>query len=329
MSAEATLARVHRPPGHTPTMAVAGAVDLSVLRAAGWQLRGTFGAEPYDDRLHAATYVEPAELHGDPDLDALALDGADPSLAPLLPDLVGHGLRLLLAGPAPLDVVLLQRVLRAGVAEDAADDTLAVTFARRFDPWLATVKAAAPLAGPPVQVTVRGWPRGAEQAAELVDLAATLCGDIVAAVAAPAPLPAEALPGGERVAWALLTSSGATVLVSHEGELAAHVSFPYARLLATPLVCRWEGGDRLPLLAPPAWVPIKASTDPTTYGALATAVALAQDIHTTGTPAHVQPALHQPDRHPPIGTVGDLLAAARVLQALRTSARTEALAPVA
>ena len=65
---------------------------------------------------------------------------------------------------------------------------------------------------------MRGWPRGAAAAAELVDLVRAWCGDVVAVAAAPAGCPPRALPGGEPVAWALLTARGSTVLVAHEGS---------------------------------------------------------------------------------------------------------------
>ena len=290
-------------------MAVAGAVDLAALRAAGWSLRGVLSTDPYVDRLDAAAYVEAAELLADPGIDAVAVDGEDRELVGLLPELRGSGLLLLLPTAAPLDPELV-RAARA--VPDAAD--AAVGLVSRWEPWARVVAAALPLAGgPPVQVTVRGWPHGRQAAAELVDLVASWCGEVVSAVAAPAPLPASELPGGAPVAWALLTASGATVLVSHDGPAPlVRLSFPTARLEAGPSGVRWEGGAELPLPTVPV-----AGPQP---GLVQTAQALAaatggRDIAT--------------DTWPWPADLGDLLVVARVLEALRTSARTEQLVPIA
>jgi hypothetical protein len=176
-----------------------------------------------------------------------------------------------------------------------------------------------------VQVTVRGWPRGRQAAAELVDLIAAWCGEIVAVVAAPAELPAAALPargqhGGAPVAWSLLTASGATVLVSHEGgPMQVRLSFASCRLEAGTSLVRWEGGDRLPLGLLPAWVPFPQGGSP---GLVATAAALVD-----GVGGGDVPALDRPSPRP--ADLSDLLVVSRVLEALRTSARTESLVPVA
>ena len=299
-------------------MVLAGAVDPAPLRAAGWALRGTLSGDPYGhtpaDRLDAATYVEVDELLDDPAVDAVAVDGDDRDLAPLLPALRDSGLLLLLPTAAPLEPELV-RAARA-VAEPA---DAAVGLQSRWEPWALTVAAALPLVGtPPVQVTVRGWPRGRQAAAELVDLAASWCGEVAAVVAAPAPLPADALPGGEAVSWALLTGSGATVLVSHDGPAPlVRLSFATARLEAGPDGARWTGGAELPLQRLPDWVPRAPGSPP---GLVATAAALTRAVGGGEVPA---------ERWPWPADLGDLLVAARVLEALRTSARTEQLVPVA
>jgi len=186
---------------------------------------------------------------------------------------------------------------------------VAVAFVQRWEPWALTVAAALPLVGTPVlQATVRGWPRGGAAAAELVDLARAWCGDVVSAVAAPAPLPAATLGDGLPVAWSLLHAGGATTLVSHEGAPAlVRLSFATARLEAGPLGARWEGGAELPLL-------------PSAPGLFSTAVALldAPRLGAVRTASWPWPA-----------DLGDLQSVSRVLQALRESARSETPARVA
>ena len=305
--------------GRSPTIALAGDVDAAVLRAAGWQIKGRLPTTPYDDKRDAVGYVDLSELLADPLLDAVCLDGADPVLARLLPPLREAGLLVLLPAPAPLDTALL-RMARA--VPDAAD--IVVGLVDRFEPWALTVAAALQDAGGPLQVTVRGWPRGPAKAAELVDLARSWCGDVVAAIAAPAALPAAQLPGGEAVSWALLHESGATVLVSHEGGAPlVRLSFTTARLEARfDRVC-WVGGADLPLPRTPhpsgpepADHPIPPTMPP---GLLAGAALL-----TTA----VGGGRLQIDRWPWPADLGDLLAAARVLEALRESARSESPALV-
>jgi hypothetical protein len=312
VSDQARAARLARTPGAPPTIAVAGAVDPAPLRAAGWSLRGVLSGDPYLDRLDAATYVEPGELLADPLLDAVAVDGDDRDLAALLPELRGSGLLLLLPSAAPLDPDLVRG---ARAVRDAAD--AAVGLVARWEPWAQVVAAALPLAGgPPLQVTVRGWPHGRQAAAELVDLVASWCGEVAAVVAAPAPLPAAELPGGAAVSWALLTASGATVLVSHDGAAPeVRLSFATARLVAGPAGARWERGAELPLPSLPLVPPPGVHA-----GLVQTAAALAQ-----ATGGRDVAAAHWPWP----ADLGDLLVVARVLEALRTSARTEQLVAVA
>lgn len=295
-------------------MVLAGAVPPAPLRAAGWSLRGTLAPDPYGDPLRAGAYADVDELLADPAVDAVAVDGDDADLAARLPGLRTGGLLLLLPGAAPLDPALVRA---AWAVPDAAD--AAVGLLARWEPWALTVAAALPLVGtPPVQATVRGWPRGRAAAAELVDLVGAWCGEIVAVAAAPAPLPADVLPGGAEVAWALLTGSGATVLVSHDGDRPeVRLSFATARLEAGPAGARWTGGAQLPLLALPGDAP---SCPDAPAGLVATAAALT---------AAVGGGEVRTDRWPWPADLGDLLVVARVLEALRTSSRTEQLVPVA
>lgn len=233
-----------------------------------------------------------------------------PELVALLPQLRRAGLLAVLAGPVPLEPDAL-------LVASAADGPPAwVALSSRWQPWARTVAAAVPLAGPPVQVTVRGWPTGAAAAAELVDLVTLWCAEVVAAVAAPAPLPAGRLPDGPQVSWALLTASGATVLVAHQGaEPLVRVSFAGARLEARTDQVRWSGGQALPLVQPPRWVPRPAGDV-----ALATAASLVTAVG-GGEPRPVHPG-------PGPASLADLVAVSRVLAALRDSARLERVVPV-
>ena len=305
-------ARRQRSPRHVPSLALAGTVDVPVLRAAGWRVAGRLPLTPYADPRDAPSFVDLEELLADARVDAVALDGTQPDLVRHLPALRRAGLLVLLAGPAPLTA----DPLLAAAAVDPAPELL-VAFRSRWEPWALTVAAALPLAGgPPLQVTVRGWPAGEGPAAELVDLVRSWCGDVVAAAAAPAPLPARVLPGGQEVGWSLLTAGGATVLVAAGGGGApvVRLSFASARLEAGPVGVRWTGGADLPLLPVPdaraVPLPLPPGAD---LGLLATATALTSAVGGGDLPRGARPG---PARLP------DLLAAARVLEALRTSART-------
>jgi hypothetical protein len=305
VSAAARRARLDRAVGTTPRIAVVGDVPAAPLRRAGWQLRGSIERAPYADPLDVRGYADVADLLDDPLLDAVAVDGEDPGLAALLPELRRQGLLLLLPTAAPLDP---EPLWTARAVPDPP--ATAVGLLRRWEPWAQAVSDALPLAGGPVlQVTVRRWPRGRQAAAELVDLAVAWCGEVAAVVAAPAALPAAALPGGEPVAWALLCAAGATVLVSHEGPAErVRLSFPAARLDAGPHRVRWEGGAELPLPTQPS-----SGADDGFLGAVATAAALAGATGGRDLPR---------DRSPHAADLGDLFVVSRVLEALRSSART-------
>lgn len=322
------------------SLALMGAVDAAPLRAAGWSLKGALHLTPYDDLRDVLSYAALPDLLLDPDLDAVCLDGADPLLAQHLPTLLEHGLHVLLPTPAPLDPDLLrtaraqewdapappvedpQRPARSGTAQAQ----VAVALRQRWEPWALTTAAALQVVGTPVlQATVRGWPRGVDAAAELVDLARSWCGDVLSVTAAPAPLPAAELGPGLPVAWSLLHASGATTLVSHEGAPpCVRLSFDTARLEAGPLGARWVGGAELALLP----TPDRRDADPPDLvrgggpadALVASAVALRQAVPTAEVSTGAWPWP---------GDLGDLQAIGRVLAALRASARAEAPARVA
>ena len=309
----ARAARKDRGPGHLPTLALLGDVDPGAPRAAGWRIAGRLPTTPYDDPRDAPAYVDLDELLADTRVDAVAVDGADPWAAEALPALRRAGLLLLLVGAAPLDLTPVRELRAMPGAE------VAVGLLQRWEPWAVTVAAALPLAGgAPLQVTVRGWPRGPTAAAELVDLASSWCGDVAAVAAAPEALPVRTLPGGAQVAWSLLTAGGATVLVSNDdAPPLVRLSFATARLEAGPLGARWVGGAELTLPPP---TDRRERPLPVPPGVPAGLVAAAHALL-----GAVGGAELLTGAWPWAADLGDLLVAARVLEALRTSAATGAL----
>lgn len=201
---------------------------------------------------------------------------------------------MLLAEPWALE----QELLRAGRAVPDAPELVAGLL-RRWEPWARVVTTAAPLGGQARQLTVRGWPRGERETVELIDLATAWCGDVLSASAGRA-VPAAQLPDGCAVAWSLLTTSGATVLVSHDGPLLVRLTLETARLDGGPERVWWDGGADLPL---PAGEP----------GLVATARALLAGVGGGDVPT---------EQWPWPADLGDLLRASSVLAALRASSAT-------
>jgi hypothetical protein len=253
-------------------------------------------------------------LLDDAAVDAVAVDGDDRDLAPLLPELRDSGLLLLLPSAAPLEPDLVRggpggararrrrrRPARAVGAVGA--DRRRRTAARRHAgppgdrPWLAAGPAGRRGARRPRRQLVRGGGRGRRRARSL---------------------PADVLPGGAAVSWALLTGSGATVLVSHDGPAPlVRLSFAAARLEAGRTASAGPGERRCRCSRSPRRCRTRTGCAP---GLVATAAALAAAVGGGDVPAETWPWP---------ADLGDLLVVARVLEALRTSARTEALVPVA
>lgn len=289
-------------PDDGPGLAVLGDVDpelLHELALEGLPVRGSFAPDPFGPSVPGRRYTGLDDLLADArgPLRAVVLPAASP-LADRLPDLLAAGLPVLLPDGAPWDAALL-REARAVAAD--GDVPVAVLLAERHRAWTALVRSGLSGRPAPPQVTVRGWPRGAAAAAELVDLVRAWCGDVVAAAALPAPLPAEELAGGARVAWALLTARGTTVLVSHDGGPAqVRLSLPPTRLVASAGAVGWEG-------APPV---VPGERPDPTVAAFAAAVA-------AGTAETLEEAGD-------VASLADLVPVARVLAALRDAARTEA-----
>ena len=274
---------------------------VAELAAAGLGVRGALALDPFGPPAPGRRYAGLDAVLADHGVRAAVLPAASP-LAEALPDLLSAGLPVLLADAAPWDADVL-RSARAAAGE--ADVAAVVALQARHTGWAALVTGALSGRRAPQQVTVRGWPRGPAAAAELVDLLHGWCGDVVAAAAAPAVLPAGALPDGPRVAWALLTDRGTTVLVSHETAHAGsgaqvRLSLPPTRLLAGPDAVGWEGA---------ATVAPAAREDPTV-------AAFAESVAAGGAePLEAVPA---------VAVLSDLVPVARALAALRASARTEA-----
>lgn len=303
-------ARRERGPGHRAAIALTGDVDPALLRTAGWHVHGRLPRTPYEDPGDAPSFVDLDELLGDDRVDAVALV---PEQAEHLPALREAGLLVLLTAPVT-DGELLRRSRNGPV-------DLAVALHRRWEPWCLTTAAVLPLAQEPVrQATVRGWPTGERETVELVDLVRGWCGDVLA-VGAGRAAAAERLPDGSRVAFSLLTASGATVLVSHEGSPVPLVRLTTvtARLDASPDEVRWEGGSPLPVegggLGPDAGLVACAR-------ALLTAVPGGEILDASWTANTVRP---EDAGWPWPADLGDLLAASQVLQALRTSGVTGGL----
>ncbi|MBX6389511.1 MAG: Gfo/Idh/MocA family oxidoreductase [Frankia sp.] len=189
----------------------------AVLREAGMDVVGLLGPEPLESLAWAAEAGVPRAYAG---LLALLSDDVEAVCVELGPpgsDLVAQraaeaGLHVLLVRAVTGDPAALRAV--ADVAEDA-DLAHVVAFDDRAWPAAWHVQAAVPALGRLTQMTVVGAPSGQVGRAEILDLTVRWCGDVLAVCADPAGMPARLLTATAPVTLALLTASGATVLV-HE-----------------------------------------------------------------------------------------------------------------
>jgi len=192
-------------------------LTAALLREAGMDVVGLLAPEPLESLAWAAeagaarAYADPAALLSD-DVEAVCIELAPPASDLIAQRAAEAGLHVLLVRAVTADPEALRAV--ADVAEDA-DLAHVVAFDDRA--WAAAlhVQDLVPALGRLTQLTVVGAPSGPVGRAEILDLAVRWCGDVLAVCADPAGMPARMLTSGAPVTLALLTSSGATVLV-HE-----------------------------------------------------------------------------------------------------------------
>lgn len=221
-------------------------------------------------------------------------------LAPVLPEVVALGAAVLLPEPAPWDTDLVRR---ARAAADAGDVPVAVLLRTRHTRWAEEGRATVASREKPLQFLVRGWPRGAAAAAELVDLVRAWCGDILTCGALPADMPGKALKSGEPISWTMLTETAVTVMVSHAGSLQLHLGYMEPGFVEVGPGTASDEPDGAP------------DPDPAVLAVAALSRALE-----LGTSDVVGSSLSP---FPWVADLSDLQPVARVLEALRASARRE------
>ena len=182
------------------------------LRTAGGRVVGLLGRDPLESLAWAgaedvnAAYADPLALLA-AEVELVCLDG---DVTDLLAPLVRAGCAVLLSvpqGPAADELRLV--VEQADLAEQAH----AVAFPSRADLAFRAAEHERPHLGLVDQVTVLAWPSGRASRTDLVDLVQRWGGPVVAVTAHGPSLPAPDL-AGTPVTLALLTESGATVLVA-------------------------------------------------------------------------------------------------------------------
>ncbi len=188
----------------------------SVLREAGVDVVGLLAPEPLESLAWAAeagvprAYSELFALLSD-DVEAVCVEMSPPGSDMVARYAAAAGLHVLLASPATADTAALRAV--ADLAEEA-DLAHVVALDGRAWPAAWHVKASVAGLGRITQVTVLGAPSGPVGRTEVVDLALRWCGEVLAVCADPDQMPALRLTATAPVTLALLTASGATVLVN-------------------------------------------------------------------------------------------------------------------
>jgi predicted dehydrogenase len=228
---------------------------VPVLRAAGAEVVGLLGPDPFDTLAWAAAddvpqcYPDLADLLRER-TDAVCVADAGPSAEHVTRAALRAGRHVLLSAPIPVDRELLQ------VADEAMLLT-AVALPTRAWPAADAVAAALPELAEIRQVTVLGWPRG--NRLELVDVLRRWCGDVVAVCASADAMPARELAGAP-VTLSLLMTSGATALVAESDDDAAAPATAVITLVGTAgrlllrdgqLLRQDAGGAAHPPEAPP------------------------------------------------------------------------------
>jgi predicted dehydrogenase len=206
-----------------------------VLRDAGVDVVGLLAPEPLESLAWAAeagvprAYADLLALLSD-DIEAVCVETRPPGSDLVARRAAEIGLHVLLAGPASAEA----ETLRA-VADLAEEGDLAHVVALDGRAWAAAthVAAAVPSLGRLTQMTVVGAPTGPSGRVEIVDLAMRWCGEILAVCADSAAMPAPTLTPDAPVTLAMLTASGATVLINERMD--GHLD------TATITVCGEEG----------------------------------------------------------------------------------------
>ncbi|WP_007517008.1 Gfo/Idh/MocA family oxidoreductase [Pseudofrankia saprophytica] len=189
----------------------------ALLREAGLEVVGLLAPEPLESLAWAAdieaprAYADLVALLSD-DIEAVCIELAPPASDLIAQRAAEAGLHVLMVRAVTDDPAALRAV--ADVAEDA-DLAHVVAFDDRAWPAAWHVQESVPTLGRLTQMTVVGAPSGPLGRAEILDLTVRWCGDVLAVCADPEVMPARRLTETAPVTLALLTASGATVLV-HE-----------------------------------------------------------------------------------------------------------------
>ncbi|WP_322753322.1 Gfo/Idh/MocA family oxidoreductase [Frankia sp. Cas3] len=231
-------ARRHQPDLPSAMVLVTDGSDrttASVLRDAGVDVVGLLAPEPLESLAWAAeaeaprAYADLVAMLSD-EIECVCIEMTPPGSDVIARRAVEAGLHVLLSRPMTADPQALQ-----AVADLAEESDLAHVVAMNGRAWPAAwhVQASASSLGRITQVTVFAAPAGSSGRAEIMDLVVRWCGDVIAVCAHPAAMPAASLTDAAPVTLALLSSSGATVLVNER---------PDGRLdTATITICGTDG----------------------------------------------------------------------------------------